>query len=151
MDMPTQETTAGRGASQSWLGFLLVAFATVGLAGFFAAFAAPLPLQRQAAREAALDAALVAAAQPEAAAALDRLRPSLGESAAAILAVGPDSSAPDLPARVAAERRAMRGRFAHEADVVASRLRWLVGIVTVMAAAFGVACYQAGRGPNDRA
>lgn len=113
--------------------------------GLFATFAAPLPLEREAARETALDAVLVASQAPDAAPALERLRPELDDSAAAILPVAPDITHADIVRRVATERTAMRARFAHEASVVTFRLRWLVCIVTAMAAAFGAACYFAGR------
>ena len=39
----------------TWIAFLAMAFVVVGLAGLFASYAVPLPLQRAIAREAALD------------------------------------------------------------------------------------------------
>lgn len=113
--------------------FLAMAFFIVGLTGLFATFAAPLPLERALAREGTLDEAAVVAAQGgDPAAALAFLRTRLGESAAALV------PGPDLPARIAAERLAMRTRFATESAVTLSRLRWLICVVTGMGALFGV-------------
>jgi hypothetical protein len=58
---------------------------------------------------------------------------------------------PGFDQRIAAERSAMRARFAHEESVVTLRLRWLVAMVTVMGAAFGAACYFAGRRVRETA
>ncbi|MCW3477447.1 hypothetical protein [Limobrevibacterium gyesilva] len=118
----------------TWIAFLAMAFAVVGLTGLFATFAAPLPLQRAVARDAALDAALVAASGPDAAAALEQLRPRLGDSADALL---PPQG--DMAARIAQERLAMHQRLLAEAEATAIRLRWLICIATVMAAVFGAA------------
>jgi len=112
--------------------FLAMAFFIVGLTGLFATFAAPLPLERALAREGVLDEAVAAAQGADPAAALAFLRTRLGESAAAV------SPGPDLPARIAAERLAMRARFATESAVTLSRLRWLICVVTGMGALFGV-------------
>jgi hypothetical protein len=112
--------------------FLAMAFVATGLAGLFATWAAPLPLQRQAAREAALDAAMTAAGAADPAAALARLAPALGESAVAL------TPGPGLEARILAERQAMRARFATENEVTLKRLRWLIATVTATAAAFGL-------------
>jgi hypothetical protein len=116
------------------IGFLVMAFAIVGLTGLFATFGAPLPLERAMAREAALDDAEAAARRPDAAAALDALRPRLAESADAILPL-----TPDIDAKIARERVAMRARFTADADDTATRLRWLISVVTIMGAAFGAA------------
>ncbi len=113
--------------------FLAMAFFIVGLTGLFATFAAPLPLERAAAREAALDEAAAAARGADPAAALARLQARLGDSAAAL------APGPDLPARIATERLAMRGRFATENEVTLTRLRWLIAIVTGTGALFGIA------------
>jgi hypothetical protein len=113
--------------------FLAMAFFIVGLTGLFACFAAPLPLERALAREAALDEAAAAARSADPAAALAPLQARLGESAAAL------APGPDLPARIAAERLAMRARFATESDVTLTRLRWLICVITGMGALFGVA------------
>jgi hypothetical protein len=113
--------------------FLAMAFFIVGLTGLFASFAAPLPLERALAREAALDEAVAAARSADPAAALTGLQARLGESAAEL------TPGPDLQARIAAERLAMRARFATESDVTLARLRWLISVITGMGALFGVA------------
>ena len=77
---------------------------------------------------------LEAAHGPDPAAAIEALRPRLGESADALLPVGAD-----LAARVERERAAMHGRLLVEAGATATVLRWLICIVTVMGAAFGIA------------
>lgn len=114
--------------------FLVMAFVVVGLAGVFASFAAPLPLHRAMAREAALDAALAAARGADPEAGLKALGARLGDSAAALH--GGDAAS--LPARIQAERIAMRARFEAEAAALAFRLRLLIGLLTLSAAAFGV-------------
>ena len=86
------------------LGFLVMAFAVVGLVGIYASFAAPLPLQRALARDTALDAALAAAASPDPQAALKALARRLGDSAGPLAGGDPAT----LPARIQAERIAMR-------------------------------------------
>lgn len=116
----------------TWFAFLAVTFAVVGLTGIFACFAAPLPLARALARDAALTEARAALAASDPAKSLEALRPRLGDSAAALLPPGGD-----MPARIEAERRAMHARFAAEAEATASRLRLLIGVVTVVAAVFG--------------
>lgn len=115
-------------------GFLVMAFAIVGLVGIYASFAAPLPLQRALARETALDAALAAAGSPDPQAALKTLARRLGDSAGPL--AGADSAS--LPARIQAERIAMRARFEAEAASLAFRLRLLIGLITLSAAGFGV-------------
>jgi len=125
------------------IGFVLLSYAIVGLSGLFASYAAPLPLERALARDATLDAVLDAQGQPDEAARLAALRTRLDDSADAVLS-GPGS----LPERVAHERAAMRGRLQHEANAVAYRLRLLLGMITLMGAAFGVAMLGAARGPK---
>ncbi|CAH2604816.1 conserved protein of unknown function [Rhodovastum atsumiense] len=120
--------------------FLVMAFLIVGLTGVFATFAAPLPLQRAISREAALDDALAEAGGADYAATLERLRPHLADSAAAI------APGPDLDRRIRAERDAARARFAAEAEATATRLRWLIGVITVTAALFGIVITNVGRG-----
>ncbi len=128
------------GVNLTWSAFLAMAFVVVGLAGLFASYAVPLPLERALAREAALDAAQAAAHGADPAAALAVLRPELGDSADAVLAPGGDRDA-----RIAAERVAMRARLLAEADAVALRTRFLLAVVTLMAAAFGIAILHMGR------
>jgi hypothetical protein len=120
--------------------FVAMAFAIVGLTGFFATYAVPLPLQRAAARELALDDALAAARSPDPGAAISGLAGRLGDSAEAL--VGPPET---LPQRIEAERHAMRARFTHEAEVIATRVRWLIAIVTIMAAVFAIVMLSRGR------
>ena len=128
------------GVGATWIAFLVMAFAIVGLMGIFATFAGPIPLERALARETALSEARALAQRPDAATALEALRPALGDSAAAIL-----PWSPDIDRRIAAEQRAVRHRFQAEAGDLAVRLRWLVALVTVMAAAFGIAVLHASR------
>jgi hypothetical protein len=128
----------------TWAAFLVMGFLVVGLAGLFASYAVPLPLQRALARDAALDAALAAAHGADPAAALAALRPQLGDSADAILPPGGAVPA-DIDARIATERAAMRGRLVAESGEIALRIRWLLSVVTLMAAAFGVAILHIGR------
>jgi len=115
----------------TWVAFLLVAFAVVGLVGVFASYAAPIPLAREAGREAALDAVLAAAQDRPA---LERLRPALDDSADAVL----DGTGP-IAARVAAERQSMRLRFQAQAAALGVRLRWMIALIALTAAGFGVA------------
>lgn len=132
MDRPG--SPAGSGNFSALAAFLAMAFLVVGLVGLFATYAVPLPLQRALARDAALDAAQAAAHAPDASAALEALRPRLAESAEAILPPGGD-----MDARIAAARAAMRAQLAGEADEVATRTRWMVCVITLMGAVFGVA------------
>ncbi|MDE2199286.1 MAG: hypothetical protein KGJ41_09695 [Rhodospirillales bacterium] len=117
----------------TWMAFLAITFAVVGLLGVFATYAVPLPLERALAREATLDDALAALHGPNPAAALEALRPRLGSSAAALLPPGDD-----MPARIAAERVAMRRHFHIEAAAEATRMRWLISIMTVVCGVLGV-------------
>jgi hypothetical protein len=135
--MPQQPTT---GPNATLAAFVAMAFLIVGLTGLFATYAAPLPLERALARTAALDEALAAARGPDYAATLDRLRPRLSES------LEPLAPGPALEARILAERDAARDRFQLEAAATSVRLRWLVCLVTITAAAFGIAMMGAGRG-----
>ena len=119
--------------SFTFAAFLVMCFATCGLIGLFANFAAPVPLYRLAAREQALDEALAALTAPTPAAALEALRPRLDESADAILPLRPDTAA-----RIAAERVAMRQRMLDDAHAVSQRMIVMVTCITAMAALFGV-------------
>ena len=116
--------------SATWMAFLAMAFAVVGLIGVFASYAAPLPLQRALARDAALDAALATGGGK---AALEGLRDQLDDNAAAVIdGVGP------LADRVATARVAMHAELEHEAAAVGARLRLELLVVTVVAAGFGM-------------
>lgn len=119
--------------SATWTAFLVMCFAIVGLTGLFGTFATTVPLYRALARYAALDEVLAVSRQPDAAVQLDRLRPQLAESAAAVL-----QGEGTVEERVARERAAMRARQEHEAEGVAWRIRVMVLVVTLMAALFGV-------------
>ena len=128
------QTTPPRKLNFTAIGFLVMCFAIVGLVGFFAAFATPVPLYRAVAREAALDDALVAVHGANAQAALEALKPRLDDSAAALF---PLPANPD--AAIAAERVAMRRRFVLEANATAGRMNLMIAVVTVMACVFGAA------------
>jgi hypothetical protein len=84
--------------------------------------------------DAALDAALLAARAPNQQAALAALGPQLGESRAAVL----EGSGP-IEERIQRERVAMRARFITEERATETRLRWLIVVVTTMAAVFVIA------------
>ena len=115
----------------TWIAFLLVCFAVVGLMGLFASYAAPLPYERMMARDAVLDQALrVGDDKP----ALEPLRDQLDDSAAVVI----DGTGP-LAARVATARTAAHESMLHEADAIGSRIRLELAVVTVVAAAFGAA------------
>ena len=118
----------------TWMAFMAITFAVVGLAGIFASYAAPLPLERALARETALDAAEQAVRGPDPQAAMEKLRPALDDSAASLLPIGGDMSA-----RISHERAAMRARFLAEADATDVRLRWLVALITLTGGLFGIA------------
>jgi hypothetical protein len=122
------------------MGFVAMAIVIVGLTGIFATYAVPLPLERALAREDALDAALATAEAPDPSAARAALADRLGDSAGVLT-----GDAAGLAGRVAAERAAMRLRFAEEGTAVATRLRWLVAIVTATGTLFVVAMMGAGR------
>lgn len=142
--VPTIPTPAKPRVDYTWSGFLVAAFMAVGLMGLFATFAAPLPLERAVLRESALDAAQVAAHAPDPAAALAALRDRLDESGDTLIKQG-GGVWPDLDARIAAERIAMRDRMTTDEHALATRLRWLICVVTLMGAAFGVAILATGR------
>ncbi len=131
--------------SGSWIAFILMAFVISGLAGVFATYALPIPMERALAREAALDDALVAARSADPAAALAALEPRLDDSAAMISA-----GAGTLEQRIQRERLAMRARFLADETATAIRLRWLTIVVTLTGALFVVALLggMARRGGN---
>jgi hypothetical protein len=118
----------------SWAAFLALAFGLVGLIGAFGTYASQIPFERALARSAALDAALAASRQPDAAAALERLRPALGDSADAIL-----SGSGGVAERVEAERNRVFRRFEAEAHATGFHLRIQIAVFTAAAALFGVA------------
>lgn len=118
----------GRGALA---GFLAMCFAVVGFTGMLAAHVGRLPLERAVAREAVLDEVLARARAGDQAG-MAALKPLLGDSAGVLAAGG-------IEAAVAAERVAMRARQMAEAESIATRLRVLLGLVTLLGGAFGVA------------
>ena len=125
--MPTGQVQAADGAkagardSAAWTGFLVVAFAAVGLVGAAGIYGAQVPYERALARDGALDQALLAAASQDAGPRLEALRPALDDSAAFIFPAGGD-----FAGRVAAERRRMFAAFATEAHNI--RVRMLIGL-----------------------
>lgn len=116
--------------SGTWMAFLAMTFAVVGMIGLFATYAAPLPYQRMAARNVALDAALASGGNKDA---LESLRVQLDDSAATVI-----EGAGALPDRVAAARAAMQAELERDADAVAFRLRLEMIVVTIVAAGFGL-------------
>lgn len=115
----------------SWIAFAVMAVVVVGLAGSFATFALPIPMQRAVLLDAALDEARAAAQAPDPQERLEALRPRLGDSADRL--IGGTGS---IEERIERERVAMRARFLAEEQATAQRLRWLTAIVTLMAAIF---------------
>jgi len=131
----------------SLAGFLVIAFALVGLVGVLATYTVPLPLKRALAREAALDTVLQAAEGPNAAASLAALRPALGESAAAVL----DSDEGSLASRVRSARANMQAAFLAEEAALLRRMRLLIALVTATCALFGVVILRfAGKRANSK-
>ena len=129
-----QPSAAAPVSAFTQIGFLLVAIGVVTLVGIMASSLSAVPLQRALARETVLDEALTASRMPDAAAALERLRPRLAESAKALL-----PPAPDIEARIAAERVAMRARLLTEAAQTSQRMQLMVGMAGLMAAAYAAA------------
>lgn len=121
----------GQGMSGSWIAFAAMAFIVAGMAGVFATYALPIPMERAFAVDAALDAALAASHGADPDAAIAALGPRLGESAAAL---GRDTGS--WEERIQRERAAMRVRFLAEEEATATRLRWLVVMVSLMGALF---------------
>ncbi len=118
----------------TWTGFLVMAFAVVGLVGAFATYAAQIPFERALARSQALDEAVAASRQPDFAAHLEGLREALGDSFDH-LATGPG----DIAARAAAERTRMLGELGQEAEGIGTRLRVVIVVFAAGAALFGAA------------
>ncbi len=116
----------------TWTAFLTIAFAVVGLVGAFSTFAAQIPFDRAMARSQALDQAVVASHRAGASAALDELRPLLGDSADHVL-TGPGT----IEDRVAAERSRMLESLHTESMDYGLRLRVVIAAFTAAAALFG--------------
>ncbi len=114
----------------TWMAFLAITFAIVGMVGLFASYAAPIPLERALARDATLDEALETG---DTKAALEPLRDRLDSSAALVI----DGSGP-LAGRVARARAAMHTALLQEADAAGANLRIMVSVVTLVGALFGV-------------
>ncbi len=123
---------ASKPASGAWIGFLAMAFGVLGLIGAFSTFAAQLPFDRAMARSAAIDQAVAAYRSADPQAALERLRPQLGESAERLL---PATSS--FVERADAERMRMFGELHAEAESDGFRLRFVIAAFTVAAALFG--------------
>ena len=124
----------------AWYGFMVVAFAVVGLAGIFGTYASQIPYERGEAAEQVLDRAAAARTPADLAAMKDDLGDNTG-----ILA------RPGLPPadRIAAARAATRARAAREAAAVARGLRLDIGLLTLGSALFG--CFLLGASANQRA
>ena len=117
--------------SGTWMAFLAMTFAILGLAGLFASYAAPIPLERAMARDDTLDEAL---AVGDSQAALEKLRDRLDDSAALVI----DGNGP-LATRVATARAAMHAALLQDSDATGTQLRLMVSVVTVVTALFGIA------------
>jgi hypothetical protein len=124
----------------SWTGFLVVAFAALGLIGAFGTYAAQLPFDRAMARSATLDQLIAASHTADPAAAEAKLRPLLGEAADQLL----NSPGPIEP-RVEAERRRMFADMHAESNIYGFRLRSYIAVFTVMTALFGALVMSFGR------
>ncbi len=133
--------TQGSADIATWTGFLIMAFAVVGLVGAFSTYAAQLPFDRAYARSQTLDRVLATrAASPvtdaplssAAAPQLEAFRPLLGDSADRVL-TGPGT----LEARVAAERSRMIADLHAESADYGLRLRVVIAAFTAAAALFG--------------
>ncbi len=115
----------------SWVAFLLMCFAVVGLTGLFASYGPLIPLERGVARNAVLDQALAEGRGPDGAARLEALRDPLGSLAGIVLVPG------DIVDRVLAARAVVRSEETREAASVAYRVRLMLGIVTLLGGLFG--------------
>ncbi len=116
----------------AWTAFLLMLFAVVGLCGLFASYAGSIPLERGQVRTATLDSVLTDSAAPDAPARLERLRPRLGDLAAAVL----DGTGP-MAGRVAAAKAVVLDEQQREERSLAYRTRLMLGVVTTLAAVLG--------------
>jgi hypothetical protein len=116
----------------TWIGFLAMAFAIVGLAGLFASYALPVALDRAIAQTAQLE---DGAAPTQA-----RIVAALGEAGARPILQAQNSDS----AKLQAAARAILRQAAAEQDATALRLRWLIVVVSIMGALFGAAVLGAG-------
>ncbi|WP_158743398.1 hypothetical protein [Acidisphaera sp. L21] len=124
----------------TWMAFLAMTFAVVGLVGLFGSYAAPIPLERAMARDATLDEVLATGDNKPA---LEALRDRLDDSAAVVI----DGTAP-LAERVATARAAMHTALLHESEASGKNLRLMIIVVTLVAALFGLIILGAvGRSP----
>ncbi len=124
--------TQGSADTATWTGFLIMAFAVVGLVGAFSTYAAQLPFDRAYARSHTLDQVVSAAHTANPQAALDTLRPLLGDSADRVL-TGPGT----LEERAATERSRMIADLHAESADYGLRLRVVIAAFTAAAALFG--------------
>ena len=134
-------TTTRRGDTATWTAFLVIAFGVVGLIGAFATFAAQIPFDRAMARSQALDQAVAADHQPDRVAALNALRPLLGDSADRVL-----SGSGDMAIRAAEERRRVISDLHAESLDYGVRLRIVIAAFTAAAALFGAMVLSIVRG-----
>jgi CHASE3 domain sensor protein len=116
----------------TWIGFLAMAFAIVGLAGLFASYALPVALDRAIVQTAQLE---DGGDSPQA-----RIIAALGEAGAKPILQAQDSDS----AKLQAAARAILRQAAAEQDATALRLRWLIVVVSIMGALFGAAVLGAG-------
>ncbi len=127
--MPEPQSSAD---TATWTGFLIMAFVVVGLVGAFSTYAAQLPFDRAYARSQTLDQVVAASHAANPAAALDALRPRLGDSADRVL-TGPGT----IDTRAAAERSRMIADLHAESADYGLRLRVVIAAFTSAAALFG--------------
>lgn len=114
------------GPNYAMMGFLAATIAIVAMTGIMATYITPLPLQRAMAREMVLDQLLADNGADYA-----KLAPKLADSAAAV------KPGPDLAARVAAERIAMRARLQAQSNSTAGRLQLMLVVCSLAAMLFG--------------
>lgn len=104
-----------------WIAFLVMCFALTGMVGLFASYSTSIPLERAMHRLTLLD-------RPGPAE--TNLRDAMGKDADPILALPADD-------RLARARTAIMDEGQTEARTVAIRTRWMIGLVTAIAAALG--------------
>jgi len=109
-----------------WVAFLLACFLVTGLTGLFASYAGNIPLERAIHRTRTIESALSTDGSP------DAIKRLLGPDAELVAA-----GTGDLPSRVAAARAAAMSEGEREAAAVGSRIRLMLGVVTVLAAGLG--------------